>query len=64
MHALTHGSHPVRRHAASSVRKVISVLGGAKVALGLLKQFHAMLQSTKVGADLLVIYVRLKYSLY
>ncbi|KAI0222670.1 eIF-2-alpha kinase activator GCN1 [Lamellibrachia satsuma] len=46
--SLTHGSYPTRRHAQTSTKKILAALGGAKIAIAILRQFQTVLASQKL----------------
>ena len=49
VYALTHGSYPYRKLVKYSAKKLLSALGGGKIAVQLLKQFHELLSTQKVN---------------
>ena len=49
MYALTHGSYPYRKLVKYSAKKVLSALGGGRIAVQLIKQFHELLSTQKVN---------------
>ena len=46
--ALTHGTYASRKHAQLQAKKMVGTLGGAEVALGLIREFRLLLQPQKV----------------
>ena len=48
VHTLTHGSYGLRKHTAQSIKKILSSLGGTKVAIALIAEFREILKGQKV----------------
>ena len=46
---MTHGTYPYRKMVKYSAKKLLSALGGGKIAVHLLKQFHQLLSTQKVN---------------
>ncbi len=49
VYILTHGSYKQRKHTHNSIRKVLSTLGGEKVAVLLIKEYRELLATQKVN---------------
>ncbi|XP_013411317.1 eIF-2-alpha kinase activator GCN1 [Lingula anatina] len=48
IYGLTHGTWQLRKHSKASARKLLSILGGAKIAVGLVQEFRKLLAEQKV----------------